>query len=211
MEKLIVRWTRKDKEFCNLLDKKDLQKKINKLRRDYPYGYQEYIDKISDIIIAVSSIYFDIKDNSQYVIPKLEFYFSDGNASSENLINDYAIENLIKVIFDVKNENKIFIPETYSLKYINGGKMHIKEISRKDVRDIFEKYVEADALNNGISKKIVAINNYAKELFINFDNAVEINSLYYKTYFEEIETAGIPIPYIHRIMWSCIRKLCDME
>ena len=109
------------------------------------------------------------------------------------------------------NENKMLIPEKYSLSYMNKGKTYVKEISRKEVNDIFGKYVNADALNNGTSKKIVAINNYAKELFVNFDNAVEINSLYYKTYFEEIETAGIPIPYIHRIMWNCIRKLCDLE
>ena len=151
------------------------------------------------------------KFDCQGSVPKLDFYFSDGNASDENLMNDDEIKKFIKVLFDVKNEKKILIPKTYCIKYINGGKTYIKEISRKDVRDIFGKYVETDALNNGISKRIVAINNYSKELFVNFDNAIEINSLYYKTYFEEIETAGIPIPYIHRIMWSCIRKMCDME
>lgn len=204
-EKIIVLWKdSKGQEFCNLFEKKDLQKRINELRRDYPHGYQRDIDVIYDIIVGASSVHFatDTKE------PMLEFYLQDGN-SAKKYFDDYMIEFFASIMEN--NENKILIPEKYSFSYMNKGKTYVKEISRKDVRDIFGKYVEADALNNGISKKIVAINNYAKELFINFDNAVEINSLYYKTYFEEIETAGIPIPYIHRIMWSCIKKLCDLE
>lgn len=212
--KIIVRWTDEGWNFCNIFLKKDIREKMNSSMRDYPHKFQTSLEELEEAITGAVSIYFNLdsvkKEDLSPII--VEYWFQDGNTGAWISSKNECIKNILFNVFKFKeNTNRIIIPDTYKLKYVKNSREYSKEVSRKEIKDMFGEYVTIDTLNNGISKKIVAINFYARELFVNFDNTSEINSLYYKTYFDELGTVGISIPYIHRNMWKCIKKLCNIE
>lgn len=106
-EKIIVRWSNKGKQYDNIFEKKEIKKKIDELKRDYPHGYQQDIDDIKNIISDASSIYFSLDEiNTRDTIPVLKYWTDDGDSSEKILkINmDEYIKTFIVAIFDIKNE-----------------------------------------------------------------------------------------------------------
>ena len=212
----LLRWRTNGKEFCKIVHRDDLYKKILALTSKNDDVYDSKLEDFKEIIKSAESVFWDTDIAKDTTIPfVLEYWYADGNTSEytvepEEIHSDEVRKVLEKVLFERSEEDgKKEIPDNIQISWLLDGNKKEKKVNRKEVLDIFSPYIYTDAMNNGIAKRIMAIIPYSLGWYIAWDNDAEINSLFYE--FGEIGfKRSISIPGIHRKNWRELKKLCDM-
>mgnify|MGYP004648356955 CR=1 FL=1 len=212
-KRLFLRWKNEDKNFCTVEYADVLKKKIEDVLADYSPSPE--LEELITNFTAIEGFYFDvdsIKKNSKADII-FEYWFDDANSGTFIIEATEDARNILdKALIKpyVLGRKKWCIPDTFNMRWKKDGKNYNKDMAREEFIERFQRYIIEDATNNGISKKLVVFAPLFNDCYISWDNDAEINSLYYKRYWEGNNTKGIPIPGIHRKIWGELRKICDI-
>ena len=213
-----MRWKENGQSYYKVLKRKDMQEKFASTLSRFPLLKDTDVEKMGNVIQCAKSIFFDFDsiDSDKNITKKIEinYWLYDGNTGICLIEkNDMNIMFLVETLFDNCTYEEILnkIPQEFEIKWTIKGKNNVKKVTREQIIKTFEKYAYEDAMNNGISKRILEITPYATEFYISWDNTSEVNSFYYKDIWHKEEQSGIPIPSIHRLIWKELKLLCDIK